>query len=74
MEGGAEAGAFLAGAGPPSALRGCWVKRGWAQRPRVLYSPAPCILPSPCQDFRVGLQSPSSEAREAKGSNVPGSQ
>lgn len=28
------------------------------------------ILPSPCQDFRVGLQSPSSESREAKGPNV----
>ncbi|XP_036724842.1 cullin-9 isoform X2 [Balaenoptera musculus] len=32
------------------------------------------ILQHSTQDFRVGLQSPSSEAREAKGSNVPGSQ
>lgn len=74
MEGGAERGAFLAGAGPPLGLRGRWVKRAWAQRPCVLYSPAPRILPFPFQDFRVGLQSPSSEAWEAKGSNVPGSQ
>lgn len=32
------------------------------------------ILQHSTQDFRVGLQSPSLEAREAKGSNVPGSQ
>ncbi|XP_026983108.1 cullin-9 isoform X2 [Sagmatias obliquidens] len=32
------------------------------------------ILQHSTQDFRVGLQSPSSEAWEAKGSNVPGSQ
>ncbi|XP_054990859.1 cullin-9 isoform X2 [Sorex araneus] len=31
------------------------------------------ILQHSTQDFRVGLQSPSSEAREVKGSNVPGS-
>uniref|UniRef100_A0A8C9DPK0 Cullin-9 n=1 Tax=Prolemur simus TaxID=1328070 RepID=A0A8C9DPK0_PROSS len=32
------------------------------------------ILQHSSQDFRLGLQSPSVEAREAKGSNVPGSQ
>ncbi|OWK13384.1 hypothetical protein Celaphus_00014329 [Cervus elaphus hippelaphus] len=32
------------------------------------------ILQHSTQDFRVGLQSPSSESREAKGPNVPGSQ
>uniref|UniRef100_A0A480X9D9 Cullin-9 n=1 Tax=Sus scrofa TaxID=9823 RepID=A0A480X9D9_PIG len=32
------------------------------------------ILQHSTQDFRVGLQSPSLEAREVKGSNVPGSQ
>ncbi|XP_057554210.1 cullin-9 isoform X2 [Hippopotamus amphibius kiboko] len=32
------------------------------------------ILQHSSQDFRVGLQSPSSEAREAKGPNVPGAQ
>ncbi|KAL2791862.1 cullin-9 [Daubentonia madagascariensis] len=32
------------------------------------------ILQHSSQDFRVGLQSPSVEAREAKGSNVPSSQ
>ncbi|XP_030887509.1 cullin-9 [Leptonychotes weddellii] len=32
------------------------------------------ILQHSTQDFRVGLQSPSLETREAKGSNVPGSQ
>ncbi|XP_059100118.1 cullin-9 [Peromyscus eremicus] len=32
------------------------------------------ILQHSTQDFRVGLQSPSAEAREAKGSNVPSNQ
>ncbi|XP_027814901.1 cullin-9 isoform X2 [Ovis aries] len=32
------------------------------------------ILQHSTQDFRVGLQSPSSESREVKGPNVPGSQ
>lgn len=32
------------------------------------------ILQHSTQDFRVGLQSPSSESRETKGPNVPGSQ
>lgn len=48
---------------------------GWrnaGQRPSGLYSPTPVLRL--CQDFRVGLQSPSLEAREAKGSNVPSSQ
>ena len=54
--------------------RGIRVKEGWVPGPSVLYSAAPHILLSPCQDFRVGLQSPFSESREAKGPNVPGSQ
>lgn len=32
------------------------------------------VLQHSIQDFRVGLQSPSLEAQEAKGSNVPGNQ
>lgn len=51
-----------------------WVKECWAEVQVLLYSLTSHISPAPRQDFRVGLQSPSLEAREAKGSNVPGSQ
>lgn len=75
----AKHGAGVGGGSIPGRPGGSWawgirVKGGWVPGPSVLYSTAPHILPSPCQDFRVGLQSPSSESREAKGPNVPGSQ
>ncbi|XP_069879789.1 cullin-9 isoform X1 [Dipodomys merriami] len=44
-----------------------------SHRPSVLCAPAP-RAPISSQDFRVGLQSPSADAWEPKGSNVPSGQ
>lgn len=70
---GEQAGAFRPGAQHLVGPRRTLVERR-AQRPSGLYCPTPCILLSLCQDFRVGLQGPSLEAPEAKGSNVPSNQ